>query len=356
MAAVPKLNNNSSNYHYHYHQQLHWMFWELNSVQGSVRNYAKSLKKKSTSKIIVNNQKLMEKERIIEDSVNEEEESEEANVAPSVIMDEKTMDEEVERNSKLQTPPGLYIIATPIGNLNDISERAKFVLSQSNMIACEDTRTTRKLLHFHSLISDPPQQLISFVENKNASEVYSQSKKHLSLILNRLTSSSDVVSVVSECGSPCISDPGWILVKNWYVKYLKIILILNSHELGVPVYSVPGPSSIIAALSISGFNSNRFIFDGFLPAIPKKRRKLLQELREIQGNRCVVFFENPNRIKQTLADCVEIFGGDTQIALCFELTKLFERIQKGKLSTIERVMRNEDIKGECTIIIGNNSE
>lgn len=131
---------------------------------------------------------------------------------------------------------------------------------------------------------------------------------------------------------------------------------LFSHEMGIPVYSVPGPSSIITALMISGFNSNRFIFDGFLPSIPKKRRKLLSELKTIQGNRCVVFFENPNRIKQTLEDCLEIFGPNRQIALCFELTKLFERVQKGKLSTMVRVMMNEEIRGECTIIIAEDEE
>ena len=115
----------------------------------------------------------------------------------------------------MATPPGLYVVGTPIGNMNDISDRAKHVLKSSQIIACEDTRTTRKLLHCHSLVSDPPQHLISFVENKAASEVYSQSKKHMNLLIQRLTSSSDVVSLVSECGSPCISDPGWILVKNW---------------------------------------------------------------------------------------------------------------------------------------------
>ncbi|KAG2392701.1 hypothetical protein C9374_011426 [Naegleria lovaniensis] len=243
----------------------------------------------------------------------------------------------------LQTPPGLYVVATPIGNMHDLSERAKHVLKSSQIIACEDTRTTRKLLHFHSLESNPPQHLISFVENKNATEIYSQSRKHLNVILNKLTSSSQVVSLVSECGSPCISDPGWMLVK-------------SCHEYGVPVYSVPGPSSIVTALMISGFNSNRFIFEGFLPMIPKKRRKLLQEMNQIQGNRCLVFFENPNRIKQTLQDCLEIFGPQRQIALCFELTKLFERVQRGKLSTIARAMMNEDIKGECTIIIAQDEE
>ncbi|KAL9642775.1 hypothetical protein ABK040_009850 [Willaertia magna] len=251
-------------------------------------------------------------------------------------LEEHNNEEEQKENNKIE--PGLYVVGTPIGNLQDITDRAKFILQNSSLIACEDTRTTRKILNYYKLTNNQ-QQLISFVENKNATSMYNQSKKNLEIIIKKLNQERQVVSLVSECGMPAISDPGWILVK-------------HCHEIGIPVFTVPGPSSVTSALSISGFNCNKFIFEGFLSSIPKKRRKLLLELREIQGERCIVFFENPNRLKQTINDCLEIFGEDRYFALCFELTKLFERVQRGKLGMINRMIANEEeVRGECTIVI-----
>ena len=223
-------------------------------------------------------------------------------------------------------PGTLYVVATPIGNLGDISVRATQVLHDVDVIAAEDTRHTRGLLN-HLGVSTP--RLLSLHEHNETRQLPG---------LVRLLQSGGAVALVSDAGTPLISDPGYRLVS-------------KAGELDIPVIAVPGPSAVTAALSISGLPTDRFVFEGFLPARAQARRTRLQSLSS--ESRTLVFFESPKRVLDALGDIADIFGDDRPIALCRELTKRFESVQCAPAGELSAQLRNlpGKVKGEIVLVV-----
>jgi 16S rRNA (cytidine1402-2'-O)-methyltransferase len=214
----------------------------------------------------------------------------------------------------------LYLVATPIGNLEDVTLRALRTLQEVGLIAAEDTRTTRKLLS-HFDIHTP---LTSYNDrNKRAKTA---------VILERLASAD--VALVSEAGMPAISDPGQDLVRATYAA-------------GLSVVPVPGPSAITTALAVSGLPTRTFTYLGFLPRPPSSRRRLLQSLAAREET--LVAFEAPHRLRQTLAG-IEQALGDRDVAVCRELTKLYEEVFRGRVS--DALSHFSKPRGEFTLVIG----
>lgn len=216
----------------------------------------------------------------------------------------------------------LYIVATPIGNLEDITLRAIRILKEVNLIAAEDTRRTRRLLNAYA-ISTP---LISLHEHNE--------KEKSSVIIAKIKSGMDV-AYVTDAGTPCISDPGCHLVKLVQTENIRVV-------------PVPGVSAVITALSVSGFPADNFMFCGFLPSKENKRRKYLEELKE--EIKTVVFYESPSRYTATLQDMYDVLG-DREIVVARELTKVFEEIKYGKISSFLSDFVQSKAKGEFTIIL-----
>ena len=223
-------------------------------------------------------------------------------------------------------PGTLYVVATPIGHLGDISVRASQVLHDVDVIAAEDTRHTRGLLN-HLGVSTP--RLLSLHEHNETRQLPG---------LVRLLQSGGSVALVSDAGTPLISDPGYRLVS-------------KAGELDIPVVAVPGPSAVTAALSISGLPTDRFVFEGFLPARAQARRTRLQSLSS--ESRTLVFFESPKRVLDALSDIADIFGDDRPIAFCRELTKRFESVQRAPAGELSAQLRNlpGKVKGEIVLVV-----
>lgn len=219
--------------------------------------------------------------------------------------------------------PGiLYIVATPIGNLEDITLRAIRILKEVDLIACEDTRHTRKLLS-HFQIQKP---LISYFEHNKL--------ERGGEILKRLESGENV-ALVSDAGTPGISDPGYNLVK-------------AAVDKGISVVPIPGPSGVVAALSASGLPTDRFLFAGFLPPKEGKKRRLLESLKEEAGT--LIFYESPFRVRKTLALLRDVLG-DRRAVLAHELTKIHEGLLRGRLGELS-LRENEIIeKGEWIVLV-----
>ena len=222
------------------------------------------------------------------------------------------------KNTRLGT---LFVVATPIGNLSDISERAKTTLSNANYILCEDTRVSRHLLEFHGINV----KLISFnarSETKKISAVITDLKNGLNIAL------------ISDAGTPAISDPG-------------VRLINEAQKNGIPVSGIPGPNAAILALSVSGIPTESFVFEGFLPQ-KKGRQKKLKELAE--EKRTIVIYESPYRMEKLLNELKE-YMSERFIAINRELTKKFEEIIRGTPTEILSEIKSLKIKGEFVIII-----
>jgi 16S rRNA (cytidine1402-2'-O)-methyltransferase len=219
----------------------------------------------------------------------------------------------------------LYVVATPIGNLEDITLRALETLAAVDVVAAEDTRRTRVLLSRHGL--DKP--LIILQEHN---EEHSAPK-----IVERILKG-DSVALVSDAGTPLLSDPGFRLVR------LAI-------EAGVEVVTVPGASSITAALSICGLATDRFSFEGFLPARQVARHKRLSGLKN--ETRTMVFFESSHRIVDSLADLAAVFGEDRQVAVCREMTKKFETVLRGPVAEVTGRVESDpnQCKGEFVVVV-----
>jgi 16S rRNA (cytidine1402-2'-O)-methyltransferase len=222
----------------------------------------------------------------------------------------------------------LYVVSTPIGNLEDISLRAIRILKEVDLIACEDTRKTRKLLS-HYQIKKPLTSYHEHNEREKAEE-----------LLIQLRAGKDI-ALVSDAGTPGISDPGFRLVR-------------IASENAIDVISIPGPSAALAALSISGLPTSSFSFFGFLP---KTRNKKEQFLKEIKGlEQTLIFYESSRRIKDTLASIIKVFG-NRQISVSRELTKMFEETITGKISdVIEKLKERKKLKGEFTFVIEGNKD
>jgi 16S rRNA (cytidine1402-2'-O)-methyltransferase len=216
----------------------------------------------------------------------------------------------------------LYVVATPIGNLADITLRAIRVLGDVDVIAAEDTRTTRKLLAHHGIRTP----LVSYHEHNEAVRTPE--------LLQRMADG-DTIALVSEAGTPSISDPGYRLVR-------------EAIAAGMAVEPVPGPSAILAAIVVSGLPSDSFVFEGFLPRRRAERRRRLELLAG--EARTLVFFEAPHRLDHALTDLLEILG-DRRVALCRELTKLHEEIRRGSLSELVAALQRRPVKGEIVLVV-----
>lgn len=214
----------------------------------------------------------------------------------------------------------LYLCATPIGNLEDVTFRALRMLKEVDLIAAEDTRRTRKLLS-HYAIHTP---LTSYHE-------YSRRSRDKQII--GLLREGKQVALVSDAGLPGISDPGEKIVK---------LAIEN----GIKVVPVPGPNAALAALVVSGLPASRFCFEGFLPAVSKARTKRLNALKN--EKRTLIFYEAPHRLKKTIADLLAVLG-DRQVSVARELTKVYEEIWRGKLSAALVYFKNP--RGEFTLVV-----
>jgi 16S rRNA (cytidine1402-2'-O)-methyltransferase len=215
----------------------------------------------------------------------------------------------------------LYLVATPIGNLEDISLRALRVLREVDIIACEDTRHTRKLLARYE-IAKPAVSYHEHNERERATELIRKLEGGINIAL------------VSDAGTPLVSDPGYRLVG-------------EAIERDIAVVPIPGPSAFVAALSASGLPSDEFTFAGFLPAKRAARRARLAELAQRKST--LIFYEAPHRIKETINDAREVFG-DRQSVIARELTKLHEQFIRGPLSKIE--INEGEARGEIVLLIG----
>ena len=216
----------------------------------------------------------------------------------------------------------LYIVSTPIGNLEDVTLRALRVLKEVSLVAAEDTRRIRKLLQAYG-IKTPVMSLYDRVESKKAP-----------LLISRLREGEDV-AYVCDAGTPLVSDPGYILVR-------------RAIEDGVTVVPVPGPSAVIAALSVAGLPTDRFIFCGFPPSKAARRRQFLKALANETAT--LVFFESPRRLQACLED-LHVLWGDRRAVITRELTKKFEEIYRGTLPELLLRLKSERVRGEITILV-----
>jgi 16S rRNA (cytidine1402-2'-O)-methyltransferase len=220
-------------------------------------------------------------------------------------------------------PPGLYLVATPIGNLRDITLRALDVLAAADLIACEDTRRSRKLLERYG-IKTP----LTPYHDHNAAAARPK-------LIARLAQGASI-ALISDAGTPLVSDPGYKLVR-------------EAQAAGSNVTVLPGPSAVLAALTASGLPTDRFWFEGFLPAKEAARRARIAALRSIPAT--LILFETPARIAAALAELVEGFGA-REAAVCRELTKLHEEVRRGDLPTLARDFANRaDVRGELVIVV-----
>jgi 16S rRNA (cytidine1402-2'-O)-methyltransferase len=218
----------------------------------------------------------------------------------------------------------LYVVATPIGNLEDMTYRAVRVLREADLIACEDTRHTAKLLE-HYGVSKPTVSYHEHNEMARAEELVSKLEQGLS------------IAQVSDAGMPGISDPGYRVIR------LAI-------ERGLRVVPVPGASALVAALSAGGLPTDSFQFLGFLPARSGERRTVIESLRDAQQTTAV--YEAPHRIMDTMRDVVSILGGERPVALARELTKMHEEFIRGTAAEVLAGLERREIKGEITLLIG----
>ncbi len=221
--------------------------------------------------------------------------------------------------------PGLYLVATPIGNLEDITLRALRVMKESDLIACEDTRQTQKLLNHYSIAK----RTTSYHEH------------------NEMTRAAELVveleqgariALVTDAGMPGISDPGFRLIS----------LAIRHH---IPVVPIPGASAFLAALVASGLPTDSFRFSGFLPAKAGQRRQILEDIRD--SPRTQVFYEAPHRVKESLEDIVEILGRQRHVVIAREVTKIHEEFVRGNAGEVlETLKARGDFRGEITLLIG----
>jgi len=223
----------------------------------------------------------------------------------------------------------LYVCGTPIGNLADITIRALDVFRNVDLIAAEDTRRTRKLLAHYEIHT----RTISYHEHNELSRAPE---------LIEMIKEGKSVALVTDAGMPGISDPGAHLVDSALSNNLKVV-------------SIPGPSAVISALSVSGFSACEFTFVGFLPRKGKRRNEVLEDLA--RQTRVVVIYESPYRLSKTLSDLVSVLGGNRKAVVARELTKLHEEVIKGTLDEVLQSFSQRTVKGEITIVVeGNDKE
>ncbi|WP_438466161.1 16S rRNA (cytidine(1402)-2'-O)-methyltransferase [Marinomonas sp. PE14-40] len=219
----------------------------------------------------------------------------------------------------------LYIVATPIGNLDDLSKRAKETLEKASYIAAEDTRHTKKLLNFFNVEA----RLFS---------LHDHNEKDRAQYIAKLLDDGEDVALVSDAGTPLISDPGYHVVS-------------HLRDLGYKVSPIPGPSAIITALCASGLPTDKFFFQGFLPAKSKSRKDVMQTWKQQTGT--TIFYESTHRINDSIADLMAVFEDDVELVLARELTKTFETFLKGKPSYILQRFEEDSnqMRGEFVVMV-----
>jgi len=221
--------------------------------------------------------------------------------------------------------PGLYLVATPIGNLEDITLRALHVLKECDLIACEDSRHTQKLLNHYAIITST----ISYHEHNEVERA-----QELALKLEQGAR----IALVTDAGTPGISDPGY-----------RLIALAIQH--GVAVVPVPGPAAFVAALVASGLPTDSICFLGFLPAKSGQRRQTLKDIQD--SPRTQVFYEAPHRVKEALEDIVAVLGESRPVVLAREVTKVHEEFLRGRAQDVLRaLLERDEIRGEITLVIG----
>ena len=224
----------------------------------------------------------------------------------------------------------LYVVATPIGNLEDISQRALRVLSEVTVIAAEDTRHTAKLLKHYGIKTS----CLALHEHNESKVVPS--------LVEKLKQGNEI-ALVSDAGTPLISDPGYLLVR-------------GAVEHGVNVVSVPGPCAFVAALSVAGLAADRFVFEGFLP--PKQGQRLKRLAALASESRTLIFYESCHRISVCIQDMLHIFGDNRKAVILRELTKMYEEVIRGELSDLEKIVLSDERfqKGEYVVVVGGAKE
>jgi len=217
----------------------------------------------------------------------------------------------------------LYVVATPLGNLGDLSPRAADTLKRVAAVAAEDTRHSKPLLHH----AGSKAELISFHAHS--------SDRALERILRILSKGRDV-ALITDAGTPAISDPG-------------VVLVAAARERGIPIVTIPGPTAVAASLSVSGISGDRYVFLGFLPRKGSDRRRLLMTVASSEWT--VVLFEAPNRVTQLLADLAEACGPERQAVVSRELTKVFEETRAGTLQELSEHYAEAPVRGEVTVVV-----
>jgi 16S rRNA (cytidine1402-2'-O)-methyltransferase len=219
----------------------------------------------------------------------------------------------------------LYIIATPIGNLGDITLRSIDILENIEVLLCEDTRKTGLLLQNLKIKNKP--QLVQFYD-----EIEQQK---IPQVISWLSDGKEV-GLVTDAGTPLLSDPGWLLVKKCQKENLAYT-------------AIPGPSAMTNALVLSGLAMGRFCYLGFLPKKSNDRKKILEQYKTIDGAK--VIFESPFRLKELLQDIEQVYGGETEMVVCREMTKKFEEVIRAKVVDMANLLPKE-IKGEIVVVVG----
>jgi 16S rRNA (cytidine1402-2'-O)-methyltransferase len=223
-------------------------------------------------------------------------------------------------------PPGLHFVATPIGAARDITLRGLDILAGAEVLAAEDTRTLRHLMEIHAIpLGDRP--LLSYHDHNGAAV-----RPRLLAALAQGKS----VAYASEAGTPLVADPGFQLARAAIAG-------------GFPVLAAPGPSAVLAALTVSGLPTDRFLFAGFPPAGAGDRARFLDEMAEVPAT--VVFYESPKRVGRLLGELVQSFGGGRQAAVCRELTKRFEDVTRGSLAALAEQFSGQAVRGEIVVVI-----
>ena len=220
----------------------------------------------------------------------------------------------------------LYLVSTPIGNLEDITFRAINILKSVDLIAAEDTRRSKILLSKYDIKTN----MISYFEHNKF--------QRLQQIEEILKNNKDV-AVITDAGTPAISDPAYKLVR-------------KAIEIGSRIEAIPGASAVLTALVSSGLPTDRFLFEGFLP--PKKgRKKRIENFKNIEAT--IIIYENNNRLKRTVNQLLEVLG-DRPAVLCRELTKVYEEVVRGTLSSLKDVLENKTFKGECVLLLSKDDQ
>ena len=224
----------------------------------------------------------------------------------------------------------LYIVATPIGNLGDITQRAIDILKKVDLIAAEDSRRSRVLLDYFAISNN----VVSYHEHNE--------EKQTSQLIEFLKNGKSI-ALISDAGTPLVSDPGYRLVS-------------SAHDEGITVIPIPGSSAVVTGLSVSGLSCNKFIFEGYLPTRTISRKKYLKSL--VSESRTLIFYEAPHRILESIEDMLTVFGSSRLVSITRELTKKHEQISRGTLSSIKLKIETGEIKnkGEFVILVDGNSE